>query len=67
MKKLIKITKDYFSGIWKELSKVSWPSRQTVINHSMVVIISAAVVMLCVSAIDYGLSKSVEYLLSVKK
>ena len=67
MKKIIKITKDYFNGIWKELGRVSWPTRQVVISHTLIVIISAAVVMLLVSAIDFGLVKSVEYLLSLKK
>lgn len=64
MKKIIKKIRDYFLGVWKELSKVSWPSRNTVISHSLVVIISALAVMLFVSVLDYGLSSLIEYLLS---
>ena len=67
MKKIISKIRDYFIGVWKELSKVTWPSRSTVINHTIIVLISAAVVMIIVSALDFGLSKSVEYLLSLKK
>lgn len=67
MKKIISKIKDYFMGVWKELSKVAWPSRSTVINHTIIVLTSAAVVMIIVSALDFGLSKSIEYLLSLKK
>ena len=67
MKRIFKSISNYFVGVWKELLKVTWPSRSTVINHTIVVIISAAVVMALLTAIDFGLSKSFEYLLSLKQ
>lgn len=38
-----------------ELSKVIWPSRSTLLNHSLVVIISIAVAIAVIGLIDYGL------------
>lgn len=67
MKRIIKSVKDYFSGVWKELHRVSWPTRQIIINHTIIVLVSAVVVMVIISIIDFGLSRSVEYLLSLKK
>lgn len=60
-----KITK-YFQSIWQELKKVSWPSRSTIVSHTAIVLVSSLVAMAAVSAIDYGLSKAVEYFVSLK-
>jgi len=60
-----KITQ-YFKSIWSELKKVSWPSRSTIINHTIIVLVSSATAMAVVAAIDFGLSKVVEYFISLK-
>lgn len=57
---------NYFKSVWSELKKVSWPSRSTIINHTLVVLISSLAAMGAVAAIDYGLSKAVEYFVSLK-
>jgi preprotein translocase subunit SecE len=56
-----KIT-NYFQGVWFELKKVSWPSRKEAINHTIVVLISAAVAIAFTAVVDFGLSKLVEFI-----
>ncbi len=66
MKKTISSIKRFFRGVIIELKKVSWPSRKTVINHTLIVVLSSTIVIIIVSAIDSGLSEGFEYLLSLK-
>ena len=56
----------YFKGVWSELKKVSWPTRQEVINHTAIVIASIALAIAITSAIDYGLTTLVQYLVTNK-
>jgi len=56
----------YFKSVWGELKKVSWPSRTTIINHTVIVLVSSVAAMAVVAAIDFGLSKAVEYFVSLK-
>jgi len=51
---------DYFRGVWSELKKVTWPSKNQVINHTIIVIVSATLAILLSSVIDLGLSQVVE-------
>jgi len=62
MKSIIK----YFEAVWNELKKVSWPSRTTIVNHTIIVLISSVVAMVVVAAIDYGLAGAVKYYISIK-
>lgn len=55
---------DYFKGAKEELSKVVWPSRETTINHTIVVIGISLAVALFLGVIDLGLSKVVEILIN---
>jgi preprotein translocase subunit SecE len=57
----------YFSEVWKELNKVTWPSRKDVINHTLIVIVSSIVAVLIVTAIDQGLSSLISYIISLKQ
>ena len=61
---MIEKIKKYFVGSYEELKKVVWPSRQEIISHSIIVIISMAVAMAIISVIDFGLFNLVQYLLS---
>lgn len=56
----------YFKGVWSELKKVTWPTRQEVINHTAIVIASIALAIAITSAIDYGLTTLVQYLVTNK-
>jgi len=54
---------NYFKGSREELGKVSWPNRETTINHTVMVIGISIAVALFLGAIDYGLSKILEVLI----
>lgn len=53
---------NYLKGAKEELSKVVWPSRETTVNHTIVVIGVSLAVALFLGAIDLGLSKVIEIL-----
>ena len=59
--KVKKFLKD-FKGEWK---KVTWPSRKTVLNHSLVVIVVVAIVGVALLAVDTGLSSIIDGLVSL--
>lgn len=54
---------DYFRGVWSELKKVSWPTKETVINHTIIVIVSAAIAIGLTTVIDLGLTKLVQFII----
>lgn len=56
----------YFNDVWKELTKVTWPTRKEVINHTLIVLVSCAIAVLVVAVIDQGLSALVSYVISLK-
>lgn len=54
----------YFGSVIDEGRKVIWPSRETVIRHTTMVIISVAVAVVIVAGVDFVLKKLV--LLAIK-
>ena len=60
---MIEKIQNFFIGSYEELKKVVWPSRQEVISHTVIVIASIAVSMAIISALDYGLTIGVQWLL----
>jgi len=58
-----KIT-NYLKGAREELAKVVWPSRETTINHTLVVIGVSVFVALFLGLIDMVLSKVLEMIIS---
>ena len=60
---MFKTIKNFFIGSYEEFKKVIWPSRQEVISHTVVVIISIFVAMAIVAAIDYGLFSLVQMII----
>jgi preprotein translocase subunit SecE len=67
MKKAYTSTIKFFAGVKQELQKVTWPSKKTVLNHTLIVIVSSVIVMLIVSAVDLGLTTSFEFFLNLDK
>ena len=59
--KVKKFFKD-FKGEWK---KVTWPSRKTVLNQALVVIVIVLVVGLVIFGIDTGLSETINGLVGL--
>lgn len=52
--------KTYFQGVVTESKKIAWPSRQTIINHTLSVIGVVIVAIVVFGAIDFGLSQLLE-------
>jgi len=53
---------NYLVGSWSEIKKVSWPKKEEVVNHTIIVLISCAVAIAITSAIDLGLTYIVQYI-----
>ena len=53
MKKLLKSIKSYFIGSYRELKKVTWPTKKQTINYSILVIAMSIGVALFFSVLDY--------------
>jgi len=49
----------FFREVRKELKLVSWPSRDEVINYSLVVFTILVIFTGCMAAMDYGLGEAV--------
>lgn len=48
---LQKIT-NYFTGSYEELKKVTWPSRQEIISHTVIVILSILISLGIIALLD---------------
>ncbi len=55
----------FFGSVVDEGKKVVWPTRDIVIRHTAMVIISVAIATLIFASIDFGLQKLV--ILAIKK
>ncbi len=51
-----KIT-SYFVNSFEEIKKVSWPTKNEVVNLSIIVLISIVIAMLALAGIDWVLTK----------
>jgi preprotein translocase subunit SecE len=60
--KLKKIPK-FFKEVAEELKKVSWSTRQELIDAALLVIAVTIILTLYIFAVDLGLAKGMEYLL----
>ncbi len=54
----------YFREARMELEKVSWPSRKDTIMYSSIVLILSLATAVFIGALDLGLSKGLEFLIS---
>jgi preprotein translocase subunit SecE len=54
--------REFFEGVRNELRRVVWPSRAEVINYSTVVLITLAVLMALIFALDTAFAKAVLFL-----
>lgn len=60
---MINNIKKYFNGVIAESKKITWPTKKTVINHTVLVVLAIAVMMLVFGVLDLGFSKILEYFL----
>jgi len=56
----------YFKESQEELKKVSWPSRDQVINHTIVVISLSVAIALFLGSLDFGFGKIITFILSTR-
>ncbi|QQG50013.1 MAG: preprotein translocase subunit SecE [Candidatus Berkelbacteria bacterium] len=49
----------YLKSTVEEGRKVVWPTRETVVRHTIMVVVSVAVAVLIFASLDYGLKKLV--------
>ena len=56
----------FISEAYQELRKVVWPKRSEVIKKTFIVIISMIIIAALMGALDYGLSKGIEFLINLK-
>jgi preprotein translocase subunit SecE len=54
----------YFREARMELEKVSWPSRKDTIMYSSIVLVLSLATAVFIGALDLGLSKGLEFLIS---
>jgi preprotein translocase subunit SecE len=59
----VRRTQEFVREVLAEFRKVSWPSRQELINSTIVVITVTVVVSLFLGAVDVGLARIVERIL----
>lgn len=50
----------YVQDSLSELRHVAWPSRNEVIRYTLTIVISVAIAMVVIAALDYGLSLLVD-------
>ncbi|MBI4117900.1 MAG: preprotein translocase subunit SecE [Parcubacteria group bacterium] len=51
----------YLSESLSELRKVSWPSRETAVNHTVVVIVISLAFAVAIGVLDYAFAKLFEF------
>jgi len=56
----------YFIDSYKELKKVTWPTRKQLIRDSAIVIVSAVIVTAFLALVDLGMSNLIQYIVSIK-
>lgn len=53
---VLKQTVNYFATAASELRKVVWPTRREVVNHTVVIVVTAVVCIIILGFLDYGLT-----------
>jgi preprotein translocase subunit SecE len=57
----------YIKESREELRKVTWPSRRTIVQHTLIVVGVTVVLAAAFTALDYGLADGIRRLLDLKK
>jgi len=56
--------KEFFEQSWKEMHKVTWPTRKETIATSIAVLVMVFVMSIFLGIVDFSLAKAVEAILS---
>ena len=53
-----------FKNMWRELRKVTWPSREKLINYSAIVVLFMVAMMVIIGLLDTGASQLVNLIMT---
>lgn len=54
-----------FKNMWRELRKVTWPTRDKLVDYSVIVVIFMLFMMVIIGLLDTGASKLVNLIMSL--
>ena len=54
-----------FKNMWRELRKVTWPTREKLVNYSVIVVLFMLVMMVVIGLLDMGASQLVNLIMSL--
>ena len=55
-----------FKNMWHELKKVTWPTRDKLINYTIIVVVMMVFLMVIIGLLDMGASSLVNIIMSSK-
>ena len=61
---LVKKIGTAFKNMWRELRKVTWPSREKLVNYSVIVVVFIAFMMVIIGLLDLGASQLVNLIMT---
>ena len=53
-----------FKNMWRELRKVTWPTREKLVNYSIIVVLFMLVMMVIIGLLDTGASQLVNFIMT---
>lgn len=53
-----------FKNMWRELRKVTWPTREKLVNYTVIVVLFMIFMMVIVGLLDVGASKLVNLIMT---
>ena len=62
---LVKKIGTAFKNMWRELRKVTWPSRERLVNFSTIVVLFIVFMMVVIGLLDLGASQLVNLIMSL--
>ena len=62
---LVKKIGSAFKNMWRELRKVTWPTREKLVNYSVIVVLFMLVMMVVIGLLDLGASQLVNLIMSL--
>ena len=55
----------YFKNMWHELKKVTWPSREKLLNYTAIVVLFMVFMIVVIGLIDLGATQLVKLIMAV--
>ena len=55
----------FFKNMWHELKKVTWPTREKLVNYSVIVVLFMVFMMVIIGLLDTGATSLVKLIMSI--